>query len=120
PGPAALDPDIQGADRRVDQPVPQPTATATFSASLRPATHHGASRRPRGRLRQLRTVLPCLPRADGTESFRAANRRRQRWPQTDPRPRRAASQPNPRGLLTSTDSLERHMMSQYTTPSPTI
>ena len=38
----------------------------------------------------------------------------------DRRRRRAASQPNPRGLPASTNSLERHMMSQYTTHNLTI
>ena len=74
-----LEPDIQGTDRRVDQLVPQPAATATFPASLRhrPA-HHGAGRCTRGRLRQLCPVLPRLSPAGGTESVRAAHRRRRR------------------------------------------
>src|SRR4029450_12030090 len=84
---ATLEPDIQGPDRRVDQLVPQPAATATFSASLRhrPA-HHGAGRCTRGRLRQLCPVLPRLSPAGGTGSDRAAHRPQRRCPEPGPRP----------------------------------
>jgi AraC-like DNA-binding protein len=50
-----------------------------FLLSLRQrAAHHGAGRRPRGRLRQLCPVPPRLSRADRTQSVRFARRRRRR------------------------------------------
>ena len=75
--PVASEPHLQSPDRRLDHAVSQPAPTRALHRPLRPRPpHHRTRRRARGRLRQLRPVLPRVPRGDRTHPNDAAPLRR--------------------------------------------